>query len=336
MTLWMVRAGQYGEQEQYALDGDFVTIEWDDLSDLSKIESREELKELMDEAYPDEKKRAIANYAGQVWAFIKRIEIDDLVALPLKTQSAIAIGRIKGDYEYRTDLGEDIHNIRKVKWIRKDIPRTDFDQDLLYSLGAFMTVCQISRNNAEERIRKMLKISGKPKVSQVDEAEEDVDELIDIELLATDNIRTYIDQKFKGPNLTRLVDAIIQAKGYVTQRASPGPDGGVDILAGSGPFGLSSPKLCVQVKSGSSPVDVTVFRNLQGIAQTFKADQGLLVSWGGFNQAVLREARRSFFTMRLWDSGETINQIYQHYEQFSDSLKAELPLQKIWSLVPEE
>jgi restriction system protein len=333
----MVRAGRYGEREQDALDGDFVTIGWNELPTLSSLKSRDELKQLMEETYPNEKKMAIANYTGQVWAFYNKIKIGDLVALPLKTQSAIAIGKITGPYEYRTDLSEDIHHTRKVEWIRKDIPRTDLDQDLLYSLGAFMTVCQISRNNAEERIRNMLKITGKKdETPRTEESKEEVEEPLNIEEIAMDQIRSYIDKKFKGHNLVRLVDAIIQAKGYVTQRATLGPDGGADILAGSGPFGLSSPKLCVQVKSGSSPVDITVFRNLQGIASTFKADQGLLVSWGGFNQAVIREARTSFFTIRLWDSGELINQIQRHYDQFPDSLKAELPLQKIWSLVPEE
>jgi len=233
-----------------------------------------------------------------------------------------------------------MHHTRKVEWIRKDIPRTDFAQDILHSLGAYMTVCRIRRNNAEERVKKMLKLKIKKSSTTeipVDAEDERVEEeSFDIVEMATDQIRNYLDQNFKSHDLTRLVDAIIQAKGYVTQRASPGPDGGADILAGSGPFGLSSPKLCVQVKSGSSPVDVTTFRNLQGVSQTFKADQGLFVSWGGFNQAVRREARRSFFTIRLWDSGELINQIQRHYNQFSDSLKAELPLQKIWSLVPEE
>lgn len=338
MTLWMVRAGKYGEQEQDALDGDFVTIGWNAIPDLSTFSSREELKALMEETYPDRKKRAISNFTGQVWAFYQKIKIGDLVALPLKTQSAVALGKITGPYEYRKDSGEDMHHTRKVEWIRKDIPRTDFDQDILYSLGAFMTVCRIRRNNAEDRVKQMLKIKiSKSSKNQIPLDEEDeIDESFNIIEIATDQIRSYINERFKGHNLARLVDAIIQAKGYVTLRANPGPDGGADILAGSGPFGLSSPKLCIQVKSGSSPINMNTFRNLQGTTQTFKADQGLFVSWGGFNQAVRREARRSFFTMRLWDSGELINQIQRHYDQFSDSLKAELPLQKIWSLVPEE
>lgn len=41
-----------------------------------------------------------------------------------------------------------------------------------------------------------------------------------------------------------------------------GPDGEVDILAGSGPLGLDSPTLIVEVKSESTAVDVKVVRGL--------------------------------------------------------------------------
>jgi len=37
MSLWMVRAGSYGEQEQYALEKNIVTIGWNELQDLSKF-----------------------------------------------------------------------------------------------------------------------------------------------------------------------------------------------------------------------------------------------------------------------------------------------------------
>jgi hypothetical protein len=95
-------------------------------------------------------------HVGQLWAFRGRVEDGDLVVLPLKTQSAIAIGKATGPYEYRTDLGDSIRHARPVEWLVTDLPRTTFDQDLLYSLGAFMTVCQISRHNAAERIKAVL------------------------------------------------------------------------------------------------------------------------------------------------------------------------------------
>lgn len=156
MSLWMVRAGRHGEQEQGALDNGVVTIGWNELPDLSNIKTREEFSKLYAEVYPDEvaNKRKFANQVGQVWRFIHDIQKADLVALPLKTQSAITIGEVKGKYQYK-QLADNIKHIIKIKWL-KTIPRSVFDQDLLYSFGALSTVCQISRNNAENRVEELL------------------------------------------------------------------------------------------------------------------------------------------------------------------------------------
>lgn len=330
MALWMVRAGKYGGQEQRALDNGFVTIGWNEMPDLSAIKSKDELRRLYKRIYPDAKKMSAANEIGQIWSFLNRIKTGDLVALPLKHRSAIAIGKMVGQYEHLDDLGDDIKHIRKVRWIRTDIPRSEFDQDLLYSFGAFMTVCQIKRNNAEKRVSAMLK--GK----KISVGRGETPEVLDIEQIARDQIVKFIGQKFKGHDLARLVEAVIQAQGYVTRSSPPGPDGGVDVLAGAGPMGFDRPRICVQVKSSSSPADVTTLRSLQGTVQTFKADQGLLVSWAGFKGKVIEESRLSFFTVRLWDSGILLDEILKHYDKFPDSLKAELPLKRIWSLVTEE
>jgi restriction system protein len=334
MPLFLVRAGQHGEREQQALSGNFVTIGWNELPDLSGMTDRERFRTLFEKTYPNLRKPVAANYIGQIWTFIDRIKTGDLVVLPLKTRSAIAMGEVTGPYTYRKEPGSDVMHTRPVKWIKTDIPRTQFDQDLLYSFGAFMTVCRIERNNAEERCRAMLK--GK-RISLPSPEEASPDTVsIDIEGYARDQIMKYISTKFAGHDLARLVEAVLQAQGYVTHRADPGPDGGVDILAGAGPMGFDHPRICVQVKSSSSSADVTVLRNLQGAAQNFAADQSLLVAWGGFNRAVDGEARRSFFTMRLWDSGELVEEVLKYYDRFPDTLKAELPLKKIWGLVIEE
>jgi restriction system protein len=81
------------------------------------------------------------------------------------------------------------------------------------------------------------------------------------------------------------------------------------------------------------PADVTVLRGLQGILQNFRAEQGLLVSWGGFKSSVLQEARQSFFQIRLWDSGDLLKAIFKNYDRFPDQLQAELPLKKVWAMV---
>jgi restriction system protein len=164
----------------------------------------------------------------------------------------------------------------------------------------------------------------------------DPSEIVDIEQHSRDQIVKYVGAKFSGHGLARLVEAILKSQGYITRKSEPGKDGGIDILAGSGPLGFNEPRICAQVKSSSSPIDVRILRELQGVMQRVNAKQGLLVAWGGFTKDAIQEARNDFFSMRLWDQGALLNEIAKHYEQFDDELKAELPLKRIWILVEEQ
>lgn len=341
MAVWVVRAGRHGERQTFALEHDVVVAGWTEIGDLSRFRSREELEEAFRRAAPDAKPGKIANHTGQLWAFAKRIEVGDLVVLPLKGQDAIAIGRVTGPYKFQPDFPPDARHTRPVEWLVKDMPRGRFDQDILYSFGAFMTVCQIQRNNAEERIRAVLE-GRKPSavVSQISEAETEYEAeaaiQVDFEQQAATQIRTFIGQKFAGHRLAALVNAVLEAQGYKTLVSEPGPDGGVDIQAGRGPLGFDAPRLCVQVKSGDQQQDVKVVRELKGVMSDHGAEQGLFVAWGGFRRTVLAEARRAFFEIRLWDAGDLVAAVLQHYDQFSDDLKADLPLKRLWALVPED
>ncbi len=335
MSLWMVRAGRHGEQEQAALEHNLVTIGWNEVPDLTQFQTREEFQEHYEQLYPGKSKMQVATQVGQIWRFANEIQKGDLVALPLKTQSAIALGEVTGDYKHRM-VGDDIVHTRPVKWLQT-LPRSAFDQDILYSLGAFMTVCKIERNRAEDRIRRLLK-KGVSKTGPQDGVLQEImaaEQEVDIEEIARDQIVKYIPTKFKGHGLARLVEAIFQARGYTTRRSRPGRDGGVDILAAPGPMGFGQPRLCIQVKSSQGKADVSVCRELQGVMTRVNAQQGLLVSWGGFTDSATKEVRDSFFKIRLWDQGALLDEISENYESFDDKLKAELHLKRIWGLVQE-
>lgn len=340
MTVWLVRAGRSGEREDLALREGLAVIGWDELPDLS-ILSKEQLGDLLRQHSPEKSNQSIGNTLSQLWSFANRIEDGDIIALPLKKRSAIAFGKASGPYEYRASNPDGAKHVRPVEWIRDDVPRSAIDQDILYSLGAFLTVCQIRRNNAEERIRALLEGRSLPlSIRSVDPESEPSDEELEtprnIDEDATDQIREHIGRKFRGHELSRLVNGVLEAQGYQTQVAEQGPDGGVDIIAGRGPLGFEPPRMVVQVKSSDSPADVKVLRELRGVMQTFGADQGLFVSWGGYKRTVLEENRKQFFEVRLWDADDLIEAISEHYESMPDDLQAELPLKRIWTLVLEE
>ena len=162
MALWLFRAGRAGEFENKFLHDGKLYLTWERLNkDLRLIKTKIDLFEALIEYYPEFKRATIRNWTGQIYPIANTMRLGDWVALPSKLKSAIHFGEIKGEYEFHAEAEELYRHSRKVDWFAKDIPRTNFDQDLLYSLGAAMTVCQISRNDAEARIRAMHKNNWK-------------------------------------------------------------------------------------------------------------------------------------------------------------------------------
>ena len=335
MALWLVRAGSHGEHETRFLDEKRVYLTWDGLkTDLGSLVDRKALLTVLDTTYPGEKPKRLANWSTQIWPFAKAMQPGDWVVLPLKTKPAIYIGEITGPYVFAPDLPDPYFHYRTVKWVGEDLPRTAFAQDLLYSFGAFMTICRIQRNQAEERVKAMAKNQWKPETTTKLVYEPDAP--VDLEQLARDQITKLVAARFKGHSLTRLVEAILAAKGYKTYRSPEGPDGGVDLLAAPAPFGFGEPRICVQVKSQDAPLDLPKLNELKGAMQGCQANQGLLVCWGGFKSSFDKQVAPHFFQVRLWDQAELINQLLENYESLDEGIRSELPLRKVWSLALDE
>ena len=341
MAAWLARAGKHGEDEKRALESGLAIIGWKALPDLSKISSKDELLSILNKAYPNSSANRNINFRGQLWSFVKGMKKGDIIVLPQKTRSVVALGRVSGDYA----VIEGKHT-RKVDWIKDSIPRSAFGQDLLYSFGAFMTVCQIKRNDAEARLEVMIKggadphLAGKQASKSVTAtdtvtSEEPEEAFIDLEEQAIDQIRRLIQAKFAGHNLARLVEAVLNSQGYQTHRSPEGADAGIDILAGHGPMGFDKPRICVQVKSGGVQNDASI-RELEGVMSRVSAEQGLFVSWHGFNRTAEQNRRDLFFKVRLWDDKKLISELLSCYDKLPDEMQAELPMKRIWVVVPEE
>ena len=342
LRLYLTRAGKNGEDEDYAIENNRAIIGFMDVPALDGSRDRESVLKLVQESYPEIKPRAQLNFASQLTAFALDMQVADLVVLPRKRTSQIAIGQVTGPYQY-IEVNSKYRHTRPINWIQTEIPRTAFQQDLLYSFGAFLTVCNISRNNALERVWTIANSRLDPGLAAASagtgenlEINNQIDQVPDLTQMAHDQILSHIQSRFAGHGLARLVDAVLQAEGWVTKISSPGPDGGVDILAGRGSLGFEDPRLCVQVKSQSNPADVSVYRALQGSMQTFNANQGLLVCWGGFNRVVHQESKQGYFTVRLWDSSDLVDSIYHNFRNLPAEVQAELPLKLIWILVTDD
>jgi restriction system protein len=344
MTLWLNRAGRRGEYERKFLDESHIYLTWEGLNcDLSKATTKAAIGKVLREFYPNASKGKIVQNTGQIWGFAHGMKPGDWVILPSKMKPAIYIAEITGPYVHDPDASDPFFHYREVKWVGMDIPRSSFKQDLLYSLGAYLTICRIKRHDAENRVRAMATSGWKPEAAIAkavapgeEEQEDEEGEEVDLERLARDRIAELISHNFKGHGMALLVEALLKAQGYTTFRSPEGPDQGVDILAAPGPLGFGQPRIAVQVKSGDVPVDRPTLDQLIGAMQNVNADQGLLVSWSGFKSSVDKETAHHFFRVRLWDQDDLIDQLLEHYGNLDEDLRAELPLKRIWTIAAQE
>ena len=351
-SAWVVRAGKRGEDEDTALKQNLSIVGFQNVDDLSGRTTREEIAELVLAAEPKASVHRRGSFTGQLLAFAAEttvgdtaITVGDTVVLPLKTRPGqLAIGEVLGAYEHHK-VDDVMRHVRRVEWRRDDVPRTDLALDLRRQLNRPPTVYRIGTANATQRLAAVC--AGHSEGAEHASAAlntETGDRAPDISVLdvapiaeiARDEIHDLIRERFKGHEFARLVDAIIRAQGYTTQLSPPGPDGGIDILAGRGALGFGSPRLCVQVKATSSAADVKVVRELQGAMQKFGADQCLFVSVGGFTGPARSEAKQCYFNTRLWDANDVLQAIYASYDNLAEEIQAEIPLKQVWTLVRDD
>ncbi|MDD4699076.1 MAG: restriction endonuclease [Oscillospiraceae bacterium] len=329
MAIWLCRAGRIGEYETKFIEDKRIYCTWNNLPvSIIDFTTKQDLQQYFVDNDADVKVKTAMNWASQVWPFGHDMKKNELVILPSKTKPVVHVGKIIGDYEFDANADNPYYHSRKVDWFALNIPKSNFEQDILYSLGAFMTICRIKQEDRINAVVNSFKRGNTP-VTVISEDEPNI-EVRDIEADAIEEIANMIIRKTKGHGLAKIVDAILKAKGFTTYISPAGPDKGVDILASAGTLGFGSPKICVQVKSSDTPVDRITLDQLGGVMKNFNAEYGLLVSWSGFKSSVINETAKQFFDIRFWSHKEIIEEFLTHYNEMDNEIKELIPLKKIW------
>lgn len=149
MQAWVVRAGRGGVRAEVALREGLVIAGWEEVGDLTEVASREELRLLLADVYPDLSPQVIGNWTGQLWRFRTEINIDDVAITP--HAQGLAVGYVVGPYVYRADEAPGFRHVRGVKWSRT-VERSAVQPDLRDSLGSLLTVFELSRHEAAQRM----------------------------------------------------------------------------------------------------------------------------------------------------------------------------------------
>lgn len=343
MDAWVIRAGRYGERNEWCLANGYAGGGFNEIEDLTACQSRDDVKEIYRRCRPGDKLGRVNTNSAQLWILRNAVKVGDLVVLPLKSGTRkVALGRCTGTYTYLKDQPESQRHVLRVKWERVDLPRGAINQDLLYILGGALSFFGAKRRDAAARLEQLMLTGVDPGSRATSGVEMNEDEPlseeleaegIDVAEAARDVIREFIMEKFKGHKLAELVAAILEAKGLTCVVSPPGPDKGIDILAGSGPLGLDEPRLVVQCKSESGPVGSDVVQKLLGvIGGVTGAQQGLLVAFGGINGPAKQLLNNQQFRVKVWDSDELVENLLEVFVELDPDITSEIPLQRVWTL----
>ena len=143
-ALFCVWAGEGGKYADAFVKGEYIAIGWPEVRDLHRVESYDELRARLREAYPDERPGRVRNYLGQISNFILRIKIGDYVVTPSSDSSWVCIGEVISHPFKVLNLDESspYPHRRKVEWLSR-VWRSDLSESTQRSLRSPQAIFRI-------------------------------------------------------------------------------------------------------------------------------------------------------------------------------------------------
>jgi len=158
----MIRTGRKGQREAYNLEQNVITIGWSWLGDISKIDNKEELRELQQQVDPEHPNKTSSGYTTKLWQFFDEMEIGDLIVMPSKVDHAkVYVGRIKSSYSYDHSTDPQFSHQREVKWLGY-FERNDLTSEALNTFKSPHSVFQIHHKPFLEFLRAFVSSKHNP------------------------------------------------------------------------------------------------------------------------------------------------------------------------------
>ena len=119
---WLYAPGELAHMWDEFYARGIMGIGWSELGDLEQYSSKEEMRLCLLELSADDTSQT--NSARAVWQFVNEIKPGDIVFAKRGRNEILGRGVVVGGYEYDVD-GSQYPHIRKVRWGRKDIWRSE-------------------------------------------------------------------------------------------------------------------------------------------------------------------------------------------------------------------
>lgn len=329
--IWFIRAGRKAAFVEDFVANGLVAVGWSEMARFPLDVSREELERRYCEAFPDQSKPQRAVGIGQLWRFVREVQVGDAIATYDPDQRIYFVGRVESAPEWRDHA---LGIVRRVTWTHR-VERDRLGASTRNSLGAISTLFRPGVEASDEIWRKSLPIQAgavatrvepEPAPAKADEGEA----VLRAEVVERSNefIQDRI-ARLSWEDLQELVAGILRAMGYKTRVSEPGPDRGVDIFASPDGLGLEEPRIFVEVKHrpGTTMGGKEVRAFLGGRRP---GDRCLYVSTGGFSKDAHYEADRSSIPVTLITLPALRQLLVDHYEKLDAITTALVPLERVY------
>jgi restriction system protein len=322
--MWMVRAGESGYLFEVFQQQGVVAIGWNEIGDLTKVDSPEAIRERYLATWPSQKPAQANGAIAMIYKFRCVLKPGHHVATYNPETREYLVGTIKGDYGY--DPARKYRHFRPVDWLGL-VKRDSLKAASKSVLGGTLTLFQLNEETADDLLSS-LDGTSPAEVGASDESEE-------LEQIKEDTIGRAHELikdkllKLSDEDMEKLVAAVLRAMGYKTRVTPKGPDRGVDVIASPDGLGLEEPRIKAEVKhrpkTAMGSQEIRSF--LGGLRQ---GDRALYVSTGGFSKDAGYEADRSNIPITLLNLDELATLVVTHYENFDVEGRVLIPLTRLY------
>lgn len=326
-STWLVRADRGGRLAPEFKSKSLVAIGWIEAGNTLDLATRDAFFQRMKEAYPEDSKPKQHNSAGQVFRFVREIQLGDRMISYDNARRMYLVGRVASSPQYSPELFEgEFRTFRQVEW-QTEVSRDDLTLKAKNSLGSTLALFKVPGETIAE-IEALISGVKPTQATEEDDALEEEDLLQDLQSKSLEFIKDRISQ-LDWEQMQELTAGLLRAMGYKTRISPTGPDRGKDIVASPDGFGFEQPRIIVEVKHRRGQMGTQDVRGFLAVIR-HAGDKGLYVSTGGFSREAYYEAERANNPITLMDLDDFVEAILEHYEDMDLETRVLLPLKRLY------
>ncbi|MCI0577974.1 MAG: restriction endonuclease [Chloroflexi bacterium] len=310
-----------GRYAQDFLSGGYIGIGFI-AKNLSQIEDKDALRILYQAEHSSASPLRVGQNVGQIWRFLKEVEVDTYVITPTEDNDSLMVGRITGPYTYITNpTGSHFHHRKPVTWFDEPLLRNTLSIPAQNTLRSTLAVFRVPQY---EEILSPYKVSLPREARKTMVTEEAITRLILDRLLelSADEFEIFV---------TELLTAIR----FEAKHVGKSGDGGVDVEGTLRIYEFATVDLKVQAKRYKSGRYVN-HKDIKGFRSSVaEKAQAAFVTTSDFNGKAREEAEKpDFKRIGLINGNQLAGILVENYDSLSAGMKEKLNLQK--TLIPLE